>query len=155
MEKQDLISALCHILIEFRQISLAYLFGSQVTGDTGPISDIDIAVLLTYPGNDLQLQAELAHAVRRALRMERVDIVLLHQAPVELTYHIIAQGIVILQRDLATRVEYEAFVLGRYGDYLPILRAQRQQILQGDQDDRKTRRYREAFRRTETNAWRD
>jgi len=149
MERQALISCLRHVLADFPQISLAYLFGSQVSGNTGPMSDVDLAVLHDAPANDLQLQAELAHVLCRELQTGQVDVVLLRHAPIELARHIIAQGSVVYQRNLVTRVEYEAYVMGRYGDYLPVLHSQRQQILQGGQGDRRTQRYRETFRRTE------
>jgi hypothetical protein len=40
-------------------------------------------------------------------------------------------------------------VLSRYGDYLPVLRAQRQSILEEGAHDRRVQRYREALGRTE------
>jgi hypothetical protein len=58
-----------------------------------------------------------------------VDLVLLNQAPIELAYRVIAQGKWVYEESRAVRVEYEAYVLGRYGDYLPVLRKQREQIL--------------------------
>ena len=50
---------------------------------------------------------------------------------------------------VATRVEYEAHVLSRYGDYLPVLRAQRDDILQRDKHAHRVQRYRAALGRTE------
>ena len=61
----------------------------------------------------------------------------------------IAQGHLIYQRDDVTRVEYEAYVMSRYDDYLPILHAQRIDILQGDPNETRVQRYREMFRQTE------
>lgn len=45
-----------------------------------------------------------------------------------MAFAVIAQGKVLLQRDLETRVEYEADTLSRYYDYLPVLRAQREEV---------------------------
>jgi uncharacterized protein len=77
-------------------------------------------------------------------------VVILNKAPVELAYAVIAHGICLLERDVATRVEYEAYVLGRYGDYLPVLREQRRQILEGGglYNAKRVQRYREALGRT-------
>jgi len=82
------------------------------------------------------------------LRTDRIDVVHLNEAPIELAYAIIARGALLMRRDLATQVEAEAYILGRYGDYLPILRAQRRDILKGDDYEKRVRRYREALGRT-------
>jgi predicted nucleotidyltransferase len=140
---------LAELAIRLPEIELLYLFGSQASGDAGPGSDIDLGVLVGRNADNNAIQARLSHEAALLLGTERVDVVLLHGAPISLAYAVIAQGKLIYQRDLATRVEYEAQVLGLYGDYLPVLRAQRDQILQGDEDGRRVQRYRAALRRTE------
>jgi hypothetical protein len=40
-------------------------------------------------------------------------------------------------------------VMSRYGDYLPVLRALREDVLRGEQDGTRVRRYRAALERTE------
>jgi uncharacterized protein len=78
-----------------------------------------------------------------------VDVIILNEAPIELAYAVIAQGVVLYQRDLATRVEYEATVMGLYGDYLPVLHQQRREILQGDDHAKRVQWYRQALGRTQ------
>jgi predicted nucleotidyltransferase len=127
---------------------MAYLFGSQVDGVTGPDSDYDFGVLVEGSHDALALSAHLTHALAVALETDRVDVVILNTAPIELAYAVIAQGLLLYERDLATRVEYEAGVLTRYGDYLPVLRAQRRDVLQGDNHAARIQRYRAALGRT-------
>ncbi len=55
----------------------------------------------------------------------------------------------VYQRDEETRVEYEAEIMGRYGDYLPILHAKRRDILQGEAHAARVQSYRAALGRTE------
>ncbi|MGD2157930.1 MAG: nucleotidyltransferase domain-containing protein [Anaerolineales bacterium] len=131
------------------EISLVYLFGSRGEGETGPMSDIDLGVLIANTEDVDLIQAQLVHKVRKGLKIDRVDVILLNRAPIELTYAVIAQGTCIFQRDTATRVEFEANTMSRYGDYLPVLRDQREQVLGGEGYDRRVQRYREALRRTE------
>ncbi len=99
--------------------------------------------------DDLALQAEFTHAISKLLGTERVDVVLLNRAPIELAYHIIANGMLLYQKDLYTRVEFEANVLGKYGDYLPTLRFFNQHIPEGDAHGKRAERYREALGRTQ------
>lgn len=129
-------------------VCLVYLFGSQVSGTTGPLSDVDLAVLLTHGTSMLQAMAELEHRFAVTLDGRRANLVVLNQAPIELAYAVIAQGTIIYQRSLAERVEYEAEVMSRYGDYLPFLQAQQQDILQGTGNERRVQRYRAALERT-------
>jgi len=128
---------------------LVYLFGSQATGDTGPKSDFDFAVLVDHSVDARRLQAVLAHELSAVLGTAAVDVVVLNRAPIELAYAVIVQGIVLFEQDAATRIEYEADVLSRYADYLPVLRAQREDILRGGEHVHRVQRYRAALGRTE------
>ena len=136
-------------LTEVSEVNLAYLFGSQVEGDVGPLSDYDLGVLLDHATPWPQIRGQLNHSLIDVLDTARIDLVLLNEAPVELAYAVIAQGKLLYQRDVATRVEYEARVMSLYGDYLPILRAQRRDILRGQGHGTRVQRYRAALGRTE------
>lgn len=149
MDTRRLNDKLSTILTSMEGVHLVYLFGSQVAGSPGPMSDVDLGVLLDPAVDGLQVQARLAHEAACALEIDRVDVVLLNQAPIELAYAVIAQGKLLYEQDIATRVEYEANVMSRYGDYLPVLRAQRDDILRGDEHVHRVQRYRAALGRTE------
>jgi len=141
------VDALQTYLAYEEQVLLAYLFGSQADGSAGPQSDYDIALLVRQPS--LALQARLAHEIGTILGTDRVDVVFLNRAPVELAYAVIAQGELLYQRSVAERVEFEAKVLSLYADYLPILRRQREEILKDVGKETRIQRYREALGRTE------
>jgi uncharacterized protein len=113
------------------EVSLAYLFGSRVQGNVGPLSDYDVAVLLDDDAVTFEAGFVLAHELTMVLDAQ-ADVVVLNRVPVVLAYSVIAQGRRLLERDVATRVEYEARVLSLYGDYLPVLRQQRHDLLYGD-----------------------
>jgi predicted nucleotidyltransferase len=149
MSNNILPNLLTGILADFPDISLVYLFGSRVAGQIGPLSDYDLAILLDSLENKHDLQAGFQHAASLALKSDQVDVVVLNQAPIELAYHIIADGKILYQREALIRIEYEARVLGQYGDYLPVLRSQRAQILRGGEHDQRVQRYREAIGRTQ------
>jgi predicted nucleotidyltransferase len=149
MNVQALKDDLATIVAGVSGVRLVYLFGSQVEGSLGPMSDYDLGVLVDHAADGRRIQARLTHELVRALRTDRVDVVLLNCAPIQLAYAIVAQGRVLYERDVAARVEYEAQILTRYGDYLPVLRAQREDILRGDEYVHRVHRYRETFGRTE------
>ena len=131
-----------------RDVLLAYLFGSRAEGRVAPQSDYDIAVLARAklaPARRFELASELG----RLLRGQPVDLVVLNAAPVELSYAVVATGRCVFERELAARIEFEATVLSRYGDMLPVLREQRRELIQGGSYESGVRRNRAALGQTE------
>jgi hypothetical protein len=112
------------------------------------MSDYDLAILDDSRESGTTTQIQFQHALALLLNTDRVDVVLLNRAPVDLAYQIIASGKLLYQKDTFTRVEFEARVLGLYGDYLPMLRSFKNQTLQGDAHAKRVQRYREALGRT-------
>ena len=129
-------------------VQLAYLFGSRADGTQGPSSDYDIAVLFSEKPNS-EIKYKIAHKLGALLKTNRVDLVVLNSAPIELCYSVIAKGIIVYTVDTYVRVEFEASILSRYGDYLPILRRQRNEILEEHNYETGIQRYRTALRETQ------
>ena len=133
-------------------ILLAYIFGSQLKGTTGPLSDYDFAVFL-FQKPSSQFKYKLKNKLVNVLDPGQVDLIILNDALIELKYKVIATGKVIYQKNLAVRVEFEADTLSQYFDYLPILRAQKEDLLkfnpQGEKYADRIQRYRAALRKTE------
>lgn len=129
------------------RIMLAYIFGSRVKGHVGKMSDYDIAIFLLETASDTY-KYELQSKIARILDAP-VDLVILNVAPAELKYAVIASGLLIYEKDKATRVEFEGDTLSRYFDFLPVLRKQQAEILKGARSEVGIHRYREALRKTE------
>jgi predicted nucleotidyltransferase len=131
-----------------QSIELVYLFGSYASGSEGPVSDYDIAALYSKMPAAAE-RYNLAHKLAVLLMTDRIDLVVLNYAPIELRYNVIATGVVIYEQNLAVRVEFEANTLSRYGDYLPVLRRQRKEILEEQDHEAGIQRYRKALRETQ------
>ena len=138
-----------HLAGEFPEIRLAYLFGSRLEKNVGPLSDYDFAVLLSRTASAPELCPRLSSLLSEKLDSRHVDVVCLNEAPVELAFSVISNKGLIYARDTQIRVEYEANTMSRYFDYLPVLRAFRRDILDGGDYGARVQRYREAFRRTQ------
>lgn len=62
-------------------IAFAYLFGSSARGEEGPLSDVDVAVYLTQEKDRLTIRTKLMEKIAKALGTDRVDVVVLNDAP--------------------------------------------------------------------------
>lgn len=112
--------------LDREDVAAAYLFGSQVTGRAGPLSDADIAVW-ARPGLDADgrfaLRLQLTGAAASALGTDEVDVVVLDDASPLLRHRAWKNGRLLVDRDPVTRVRGEARALVEYLDTAP-LRAQ-------------------------------
>ena len=140
------------IFSDENNILLAYIFGSQLRGKTGPLSDYDFAVFLSQKPS-FQFKYKLKNKLLSILDSKQVDLVILNDAPIELKYKVIATGKVIFQKNSIVRTEFEADTLSQYFDYLPVLRAQKKDILKvkskGERYGDRIQRYRATLRKTE------
>lgn len=138
------------MVLDLQTISLVYLFGSRAEpcAKVGPMSDYDFGVFFEHGTTTAQPAAAFASEMTKALGDPRVDVIVLNNAPIELAFAVISQGCILYERSVATRVDYEAYVMGLYGDYLPVLEAQRRQILEGGDREKRAERYHKALRRT-------
>ncbi|HDQ04307.1 MAG TPA: nucleotidyltransferase domain-containing protein [Deltaproteobacteria bacterium] len=126
---------------------LAYIFGSRALGKAGSLSDYDIAILCASRP-DSKFIYQVAHELANILRTDKIDVINLSAAPLELQYKIIKDGILLHEENKYTRIEFEANVLSRYFDFLPVLRKQREDILKERKYERRIQRHREALGKT-------
>jgi predicted nucleotidyltransferase len=102
----------------------AYLFGSAAAGSAQAHSDVDVAVYLREPqpsASAFGYVADLTAALMHALQSNRVDIVVLNEAPPLLYHRVLRDGVRILTRDLRATTTREGQALSRYCDFLPQL----------------------------------
>ena len=98
-------------------IQVAYLYGSKSRGSQTPLSDTDVAVLLSeLPENMLDYHLDLTDRISKVMG-DDVDLVILNTAPPLLRYQVIKHGTVLYSRDEKTRVEFEAKATGEYLDF--------------------------------------
>jgi hypothetical protein len=108
-------------------VTLAYLFGSQARGKAGPLSDVDIAVLLN-PEVDReewsQIQIDLMGKLMSLFQRNDVDVVILNQAKPVLAHQVALYGRVLYQAQPGARADFEVAALRRYVDTEPLRRIQ-------------------------------
>ena len=98
-------------------IRLAYLFGSQAIGHTGPLSDIDLAIL--WPEDErlpMLASMKLQQAIRDRLQDERIEVGPLNTQGIGFCFQVIRDGLLLYgtERD---RVRFETKVLNEHHDF--------------------------------------
>lgn len=106
----------------------AYQFGSTVRGGAGPLSDLDIALLLNQGAPSglalARLEGLLAYRVGRVLdnRAREVDVVSLNRCPLLFQHSVLRNGRVVYDGDPVARRLYEWQVIRAYLSFEPTLR---------------------------------
>jgi predicted nucleotidyltransferase len=99
-------------------IILAYLFGSTVRGDTGRLSDIDIGVLLDENISNKEsfdMELKIISEIAILIKKNKIDLVVLNEAPLLLSYNIIKTGLILKSNELE-RLKFETKILDEYLD---------------------------------------
>lgn len=102
-------------------ITRAYLFGSQAAGNSGPLSDVDIAIVpssAVTSADRMGLQATTSSRAAAAAGVEHADIVLLDEAPSGIAFAAIC-GHLLFDHDPGTREILEARIMSTYFDRQP------------------------------------
>lgn len=110
---------LVEFLSEQGHVRLAYLFGSVVRGEEGKLSDVDVAVLLDDSLDKKErfnLQLELISDITEILKTDKVDLIVINDAPLSLNYEIIKANCPVFVRDEVEKIDFEHEVLSRYLD---------------------------------------
>lgn len=131
MDKDEAIGALREKLLPLlrrrEEVIAAYLFGSTVTGKTHAESDIDVALLVDegqYKKLDRAVpygyKARMISNLARLLGTDKVDLVILNEAPPLLANEVISKGRLLFCRDDRARLRFEVRAKLRYADTAPL-----------------------------------
>ncbi|MBI5191593.1 MAG: nucleotidyltransferase domain-containing protein [Nitrospirae bacterium] len=129
-------SVLADIFREYPYIAAAYLFGSHAKGTAGPMSDVDIALLLNDgapSGIDLIHEEDyLSYRIQKALGVSaEVDVIDLNGKKLVFQHNVLRTGRLIYEVDRDTRVRFTARTISEFCDFEPRLRMMQKYYLSG------------------------
>ncbi|OGW17510.1 MAG: hypothetical protein A3G93_07950 [Nitrospinae bacterium RIFCSPLOWO2_12_FULL_45_22] len=106
-------------------IAAAYLFGSKVHGSGGPLSDLDIAILVDEQapsGIDLlRIELILAYELQKRLNVPEVDLISLNHQRLTLQQTVLRTGRLIYDANPKYRIRFTQRVIQAYLDLQPTL----------------------------------
>ena len=97
----DVETALAEVAASEPAVVAAYVFGSLARGTAGPLSDVDVGLLVVGIDEAAGVCDRAMDALSRRLRTSRVDVVSLADVPMPLRYRVIRDGSIVLRRDAA------------------------------------------------------
>lgn len=115
-----------NIFKDYPYIASAYLFGSQALGKIGPMSDVDIAILLKEDapkGRELIHEEDyLAYKITVALGVKEVDLIDLNSQRLIFRHNVLRTGKLIYDADPRFRISFEMRVITEFCDFEPTLK---------------------------------
>ena len=109
-----------------RGAAAVYVFGSVGRSADTPASDVDVAVLFDRdPPATLDNPARILEGDLERTLGRRVDLVALNSASADLVHRVLADGVVVLDRDRPRRLRFEVQKRNEYFDLEPIRREYR------------------------------
>ena len=114
-----------------RKVVFACLFGSQVKGKAGPLSDIDIAVYFDEKVSSdkrFDLRLQVLGELTELYKTDEVDLIMLNDAPPLLAHRILKEGVLVFSDDEKSRIEYEVKAVLKYLDWKPYLDKYTQEV---------------------------
>jgi predicted nucleotidyltransferase len=126
---ESIIQRATALLREYDPVAI-YLFGSQVSGDVHPASDIDLAVLFPR-GRDVSLRDRgvMIARLEEATYPFPVDLVILGEARLPIQYEVVTTGKVLYEADWDQRTDFVEHVLRLYADFEPMARRSYREIV--------------------------
>jgi predicted nucleotidyltransferase len=104
-------------------VMLAYLYGSQASGQATPLSDVDIALVLEEgrydPTQRLRLELQIEDDFVRVCDIPKADVRVINQAPLLVRGEVLTNGTLLYSRDEEYRVDFETLTRKLYFDFLP------------------------------------
>jgi hypothetical protein len=127
MINTELAEKLNNFLSREDTVVFAYLFGSQVSGKIGKLSDIDVAVYVDLTKtiqNYFDLRLRLWGELIDFLKTDKLDLIVLNNAPPLLAHRILKQGNLLVCKNKRIRIAYEVKAILGYLDWQPFLKRQ-------------------------------
>ena len=126
MNKID-IEKITSFLKNYSFIVSAYQYGSTVRGQEGPLSDLDIAILVDEeqaPSGVELLRTELllAYELQKQLDIPQVDLVTINQQRLTMQHAVLRTGKLIYDANPKYRIRFTQMIIQAYLDFQPTLR---------------------------------
>lgn len=107
-------------------IAAAYHFGSAVRGQEGPLSDLDLAILVDDEQAPsamdlLRIELLLAYELQKRLHVPEIDLITLNHQQPAMQHAVLRTGRLIYEANPQCRIRFTQKVIQAYLDFRPTL----------------------------------
>ena len=121
MKKIPLNETIADVLSRY-PIAFAYLVGSQASGRTTPLSDVDVAVYFSLPKDRLMgLASGLSAGLQASLGRPDVDVIELNRAGIPVLSMIMKNAIPLMIKNVETERNFRNITYQKIVDFQPTL----------------------------------
>lgn len=113
-DKKHLIEKAAAVLQTKEYVLFAYIFGSFTTDKS--FNDIDVGIFIHGEKPRSRLTLELELELENALCFP-VDMRIINNAPVSFIYNVLKSGVVIVDKNISQRADFEGLICKKYFDY--------------------------------------
>ncbi len=140
LDRTGLLDVVGEAAAEHPEVAAAYVYGSMASGRSTPLSDVDVALLFAGERVDDRRRSVVAAAVGSevARRMRdggsparEVEVRDLEALPLAVRGSVLTEGRLAGSADEVRRVRFEELTRRRYFDFLPVLRRDAREGLEG------------------------
>ncbi len=120
---EELKNILLTIFKNYKEIQIAYLYGSYAQGNRTEYSDIDIGIIIKREFKESPLYfAELSSKIEEYFNYKvNIDLRILNKATPRFLFNVINEGIPLFIRDYTFFYEFELKVMSMYQEIKPML----------------------------------
>ncbi len=100
-------------------VLVVYLFGSTARGETGPLSDVDMGILLDRRldrSKRFNTRLKMIGEMCVLVKPRDIDLVVLNDVPARLQYEVVRDGRILFCGDETARVDFEVRAMSAYLD---------------------------------------
>jgi predicted nucleotidyltransferase len=125
MEERDadrLLRAIASAAESMPEIQAAFLFGSRASGRARADSDVDVALLIDAGSAHVDAHARLRRliaALAAQVAADRLDVVILNDAPLALAFQVLKSGKLAFERDRTALHRFRVSTYARHADFEP------------------------------------
>lgn len=119
MEIKEIKEKLAAYFVEKENVKFAYLFGSYAKNKATILSDVDIALYFDERLNSnerFELRLKLINEISVINRTDKIDLIILNDSPLLLSFNVIHDGIILCANDEKRRIQFETKVMSLYFD---------------------------------------
>jgi predicted nucleotidyltransferase len=123
MEERDadpLLRAVANAAESLPEIQAAFLFGSQASGRVRADSDVDIAILIDGTSASVDARTRLRRVIEALaahVAADRLDVVILNDAPPALAFQVLKGGKLAFERDRTALHRFRVRTYARHSDF--------------------------------------